>query len=286
MAEKTTYQGIPVDLTQQQFDQFFCDHLSSSSRGRKTKISNFRFLRYILKVLYTGMQWMSLPIEKDDSGKPEIHYTNVYRRFKIWSDDGSLAHVFESSVCLLQENGLLDTSIVHGDGSSTAAKKGGDNLGYNGHKHHKGEKVVAITDRNANIISPFVVAPGHRNEVVLLKESLDQFSRVARLAGIDFKGSVMSLDGGYDSVANRKYIFNRGMIPNIKENKRNRKSPKRGRKRIYDEEIFQERFRTVERAFAWEDKFKRLLLRFERISSNHFGMKLLAFSLINLRHFC
>ena len=189
-------------------------------------------------------------------------------------------------MCLLQENGLLDTSIVHGDGSGTAAKKGGDNLGYNGHKHHKGEKVVAITDRNANIISPFVVAPGNRNEVVLLKESLEQFSRVARLAAIDFKGSVMSLDGGYDSVANRKHIFNRGMIPNIKENQRNRKSPKRGRKRIYDEEIFQERFRTVERAFAWEDKFKRLLLRFERISSNHFGMKLLAFSLINLRHFC
>ena len=42
----------------------------------------------------------------------------------------------------------------------------------------------------------------------------------------------------------------------------------------------------VERTFAWEDKFKRLLLRFERIQQRHYGMKLLAYTLINLRSFC
>jgi transposase len=286
MAKKAEYLRIPVDLTQEQYEQYFCDHLSSSPLGRKTKISNYKFLRYILKVLHTGMQWFSLQIATDESGKPEIHYTSIYKRFKIWSDDGSLADVFESSVCRLNENGLLDFSIVHGDGSCTVAKKGGDNLGRNGHKHHKGEKVVAMVDRNVNILSPFVTAPWNRNETVLLEESLNQSTRVAGLAAIDLKGSVMSLDGGYDSVANRKLIFNRGMIPNIKENKRNRKRPKRGRKRIYNKGIYRERFQTVERAFAWEDKFKRVLIRFERISSNHMGMKLLAFSLINLRHFC
>jgi hypothetical protein len=42
----------------------------------------------------------------------------------------------------------------------------------------------------------------------------------------------------------------------------------------------------VERTFAWEDKFKRLLLRFERIQQRHYGMKLLAYTLINLCKFC
>jgi hypothetical protein len=32
--------------------------------------------------------------------------------------------------------------------------------------------------------------------------------------------------------------------------------------------------------------FKRLLLRFERIQQRHYGMKLLAYTLINLRKFC
>ena len=42
----------------------------------------------------------------------------------------------------------------------------------------------------------------------------------------------------------------------------------------------------VERTFAWEDKFKRLLLRFEYIQKRHYGMKLMAYTLINLRRFC
>ena len=42
----------------------------------------------------------------------------------------------------------------------------------------------------------------------------------------------------------------------------------------------------VERTFAWEDKFKRLLLRFEHIQQRHYGMKLMAYTLMNLREFC
>jgi hypothetical protein len=42
----------------------------------------------------------------------------------------------------------------------------------------------------------------------------------------------------------------------------------------------------VERIFAWEDKHKRLLLRFERIQQRHYGMKLIAYTLTNLRAFC
>src|SRR5437899_9080168 len=73
--------------------------------------------------------------------------------------------------------------------------------------------------------------------------------------------------------------------PNIKENPRNRKTTKRGRKRLFNAAIHALRMR-VERTFAWEDKFKRLLLRFERIQQRHYGMKLLAYTLINLREFC
>jgi hypothetical protein len=42
--------------------------------------------------------------------------------------------------------------------------------------------------------------------------------------GLELKGTVMSLDGVYDSKANRKMIFNHGMTPNLPENKRNRKT--------------------------------------------------------------
>jgi hypothetical protein len=43
----------------------------------------------------------------------------------------------------LHQDELLDVTVIHGDGTTTAAKKGGDNIGFNGHKKLKGEKVVA-----------------------------------------------------------------------------------------------------------------------------------------------
>ncbi|BAJ01129.1 hypothetical protein SVI_1158 [Shewanella violacea DSS12] len=101
-----------------------------------------------------------LPIEKDEMGDPEIHYTRVYRRFRFWEAHNLFDRIFEGTVLQLHKSVLLDTSIIHGDGTTT------------------------------------------------------------------------------------------------------------------------------ERVFAWEDKFKRLLLRFERLSHLHYALKTLAYSMINLRHFC
>ena len=130
------------------------------------------------------------------------------------------------------------------------------------------------------------MAPGIRNETVLLIPEIKKLVNIAKKVGIKLLGSIMSLDGVYNSRKNRKAIFNLAMTPNIPENKGNRKKTKRGRKQKYKAEIFAERFRTIERVFAWEDKFKRLLLRFEIHSINHYAMKTIAYGMINLRHFC
>ncbi len=64
-----------------------------------------------------------------------------------------------------------------------------------------------------------------------------------------------------------------------------RKHTKRGRKRLFNEAIHALRMR-VERTFASENKFKRRLLRFEHIQQRHYVMKLMAYTLVNLRAFC
>ncbi len=125
------------------------------------------------------------------------------------------------------------------------------------------------------MIAPFVSAPGNRNESPLLRDTLPQVTRIARAVGFSLRGTLGSLDGVYDCRVNRKAIFNRGMTPNINPNTRGRKATKRGRKPLFDPAIFEERFRTTERVFAWEDKFRRLM-RFERISALHYAFKSLA----------
>ena len=42
----------------------------------------------------------------------------------------------------------------------------------------------------------------------------------------------------------------------------------------------------IERVFAWEDKFRCLLLRFERLSQLHYALRAWLTTMINLRHFC
>ena len=87
--------------------------------------------------------------------------------------------MFAGSVLKLHEANLLDATVIHGDGTTTSAKKGGDNIGFSGHKKVKGDKIVAFCDRNCNVIAPFVSAPGNRNESPLLREALPLVSRLA-----------------------------------------------------------------------------------------------------------
>ena len=226
-----------------------------------------------------------MPVPKDTHGNAAIHYTTVYKVFARWSDDGSLEQAFIASVRHLADQHQLDLSVLHGDGTNTVAKKGGDGIGYSGHKHQKGEKVIAIIDNHGYVLAPLPVAPVNEADTVLLPEGLKALKRVAKLTGLRLQGSYLNLDGGFDSRHNRKAIFNAGMIPNIKENPRNRKTTKRGRKRFFHHAIHALRQR-VERTFVWEDKCKRLLLRFEHLQRRHYGMKLMAYTLINLRRFC
>jgi transposase len=276
---------IPIQLSASEFTQFILPHLTMPKRGPKCKLGYHCVFNLILWVLYTGMQWKCMPVPKDTHGTPAIHYTTVYKVFAKWSDDGSLAHAFIASVRHLANHHQLDLSVLHGDGTNTVAKKGGDGIGYSGHKHQQGEKVIAIIDNNGYVLAPLPVAPVNEADTVLLPAGLKALKRVARLTGLELTGAYLNLDGGFDSKSNRKAIFNAGLIPNIKENPRNRKTPKRGRKRLFNKAIHALRER-VERTFAWEDKFKRLLLRFEHFQRRHYGMKLMAYTLINLRRFC
>jgi transposase len=284
-AKKPATTPIPVQLSETEFTAFILPHLSMPKRGPKCKLGYHGVFNLILRVLYTGMQWKSLPVPKAPDGTDAIHYTTVYKVFARWSDDGSLEQAFIASVAHLSAHNQLDLSILHGDGTNTVAKKGGDGIGYSGHKHQKGEKVIAIVDNHGYILAPLPVAPVNEADTVLLPDGLKALKRIGKQTGLSFKGAYFNLDSGFDSASNRKAIFNAGLIPNVKANLCNRKRAKRGRRRLFNQAIHNLRDR-VERTFAWEDKFKRLLLRFEHLQRRHYAMKLMAYTLINLRRFC
>ncbi|MFM0412256.1 transposase [Paraburkholderia dipogonis] len=240
---------------------------------------------YILQVLYMGCQWQILPIERDAQELPQIQYIRIYSTFRRWQAVGCIHAIFAGSVLRLHDDQLLDLTVIHGDGTTTAANKGGDILGYSGHNHPKADKVVALRDRHCNVTAPFVTAAGNSNESPLLHDALPRFSQTTRALGMHLQGVIVSLDGVYDCPHDRPVIFNRGMVSNISENPRARVTSKCGRKRGFNPAMLEERLRTIQRVFAWADKFRRLLLRFERVSEAHCAFKTLAYTMINLRHY-
>jgi hypothetical protein len=78
------------------------------------------------------MQWKCLPIPLDAQGKPALPYTNIYRAFAKWVDDGSLERAFIASMAPLAAEQHLDLSMLHGDGTNTVAKKGAVGLATRG----------------------------------------------------------------------------------------------------------------------------------------------------------
>jgi transposase len=266
-------------VTETQFHAFFLPFLSLPTRGPKGKIPLVTIFNAIVHVLYTGCQWKTVTVDG-------LHYTSVFRWFRRWANDGSLKRVFVESVRRLHQHGRLDLSVLHGDGTNTIAKKGGEAVAYTGHKRLTGSKTLGVIDNAGNMLGTMDVEPAKTPDISLLSDALDEVRGVIRTVGIPVGRIPINLDSGFDRRANRKKIFNGGLWPNIKENPRNRKkeAPRRGRPRLWDAVVYALRF-AVERTFAWEDKFRRLLIRFETKKAHFLGFKHLAYTLINLRSF-
>jgi hypothetical protein len=113
------------------------------------------------------MPWKCLPVPKDTHGKPAIHDTTVDTVFARWADDGSLAYAVIASGGPRSDQKHLDLSVLHGDGTNTVAKQGGDGLGDSGDKHQQGDTVMAITDNHGDVVSPLPLAPVNAAAMVL-----------------------------------------------------------------------------------------------------------------------
>lgn len=169
------------------------------------------------------------------------------------------------------------------DGSHVIAKKGGESVAYQGRKQAKTSNILPITDAHGYVLASTGLVAGNHHDAFDLKPHLQQAFRGLKQQGFYLKGSYFNADSAFDTLPARKVCFNYGLIPNIAENKRNRKQVKRGRKRLFDPTIYKHRF-VSERSFAWMDKFRALLVRFDRLDTVFLAAHHLAFAMINLRH--
>lgn len=111
---------------------------------------------------------------------------------------------------------------------------------------------------------------------------------VADLFELDLDGAYLTLDPGFDSEYNRDLIRSCGLIPVIRPVSRTKENPEKLTKLWEEfegfEPMYQERYR-VERSFAWQDTYRKLVTRYEKLQCTFLGFRYLAYSMINLRIF-
>ena len=97
---------------------------------------------------------------------------------------------------------------------------------------------------------------------------------------------MITFDSGFYSEENHERIWEAHLVAIIKPNHRNTKdfSIIKAREDFFDEyrEIYKMRH-TIERCNAWEDKYRKLVTRYERLQSTFLGFRLLAYTMINYR---
>ena len=135
-------------------------------------------------------------------------------------------------------------------------------------------------------MSPSVLAAVNIHDTCLLPESVRGMTELFDRLSIDLYGSFATFDPAFYSNRNHQVIEAVGMIPVIKPNHRNTQDQKTiaQREAIFKEvkPIYRLRF-TGERNFAWEDKYRRLVIRYEKKQTNAQGWRDLVAAMVNYR---
>lgn len=272
------YRNIPVKIKEIDFNLFILPCLSLAKRGFVSKVPVYKIFSYILEKLYTGCQWSELKPDCEDAKK--VTWQAVYWHFRKWSNDKSLEKVWKQSVEEIKDD--LNLSQINLDGTHTIAKKGGEDVAYQGRLKAKTSNMLIFTDRQGYIIGAMDVMAGNHHDTFNIKENAAHAFTEMKKEGLQIEGAYLNADKAFDNKDFRKVCFNHKLLPNIDENTRNRKKNKRGRKRFFNEEIYKNRF-TNEAPFAWIDKFRTLVIRYERKTKYWFALNCLAFALVNLK---
>ncbi len=209
-------------------------------------------------VLRTGCQWHALPRQVYAPG------STVHARFSQWVEAGVFYQAWQTVLGYYDQEVGIDWKWQALDGAITKAPLGGQATGPSPVDRGKqGTKRSVLTDRRGAPLSIVVTAANAHDKTVAL-ETLDGIV-VERPEKAVYRLHHLCLDKGYDyndviaGVQERDYILHgrkRGELPYTSAT--GKKHPAR-------------RW-VVERTHAWHNRFRRLLVRWEKKSSNYEAM--------------
>lgn len=236
--------------------------------GRKPQ-SPRKVFEGILYVLRTGCQWKALPKSVFGSS------SSVHQYFLDWEAVG----LFEQ----LWKSGLKEYDDLEGiawewqslDGAMVKAPLALEAVGRNPTDRGKnGSKRSILTDKKGVPLS-IVISGANTHDVKLLAATLDGIA-IERPHAEDDKAQNLCLDAGYVGALAKQDVLDRNYIPHIRprgeEIEEKAKNPD-----------FKPKRWVVEVCHSWFNRFRKILVRYEKMARSYLGLVLLAAAVIVFR---
>jgi putative transposase len=212
----------------------------------------------IFLVLRTGCQWGAL----DATGI--CTHSSAHRRFQEWTAAGVFVSVWAQGLEEYDALKGLDWEWLAMDGAMTKAPLGGERTGRNPTDRGKqGTKRSLLTEANGVPVG-LAVDGANRHDKILAEATLESIP-VVRPEPTDDHQQGMCLDKAYDSDDVRELVREFGFTAHVRARGEEAKALKR-------EAGFKARRWVVERTHSWMNRFRRILIRWEKKVENYFGM--------------
>lgn len=243
-------------LSKDMIEQWGIPPLSKGTRGPQPGVDLVDVVQAISHRLKTGCRWRFLPV-REFFEKGTIKWGGGYHHHRQWIKDGSWRTAWIE--VLKANHSSLDLSSMQLDGSQTPAKKQGEAIGYQGRKKCRTTNALFLCDNNGRPLSMATPQAGNHNDLFEIQTLFDELCALLTEAGIELRGVFLNAAAGFDAEELRKACAEKQIEVNVDQNPRKGKALSEDSV-YFDEELYKQRY-VMERANAWLDGFKTLLVR-------------------------
>ncbi|WP_205833115.1 IS5 family transposase [Azohydromonas caseinilytica] len=232
----------------------------------RSRVPDRAAMNAILLVLRTGMQWNAL------SATGICSSSSAHRRFLEWTEAGVFREFWRQSLLDYQVLKGIDWDWLAMDGAMTKAPLGGEKTGPNPTDRGKeGTKRSTLTDA-AGMPIAMEVAGANRHDMKLTRATLSAIV-IPRPIPIYDEPQRLCLDKGFDYDEVRDIVLEFGFTAHIRTRGEEAKAMKK-------QAGFKARRWVVERTHSWLNRFRRLLVRWEKRADTYLAMLHLACGLV------
>ena len=223
----------------------------------------------ILFVLRTGCQWNAL----DATGICSC--SSAYRRFREWTRAGVFLELWRRGLLAYDSVKGVEWEWLAADGAMTKSPLGGDGCGPNPTDRAKQGTKRSLLCKGQGVPIGLAIAGANVNDHKLLNRTLASLA-VERPETTPERPQALCLDKGYDYPGVDELIAEFGFTAHLRTRGEEAKA-------IQREAGFRARRWVVERTHSWLNRFRRLLVRWEKRADTYLAMLHLACGLVTWR---